>query len=177
MVNEVTRRRTKSSVKIAALLLLIAGGLVLIALERVASFASSPTRAHLVALLGGKALSPKGVVFQRGEWDCGRAVYTMLTGDAAGARDIPVISGKGASMANLLQALNEKSPLWVFAKGDISSARHFPVVAYLRWHHYVIVDSDAHGNVVVRDPSLGRIEYPAFIFQLEYGGYMLERTG
>jgi ABC-type bacteriocin/lantibiotic exporter with double-glycine peptidase domain len=120
----------------------------------------------------GRLSGRGGVVLQKGEYDCGIAVFLMLQGRKPLPSRLVVTPGKGISMASLRDALNTRDHRkWKF--GFDPPHQTYPFIALLRWGHYVIVDRIRDNTVYTRDPALGRVQYARSMFNIVWSGYGL----
>lgn len=125
--------------------------------------------------LSGKRLHHDGVIFQKGSGDCGVAALAMFLryhGKVVVYDSLIAqvnLSEAGTNFYRMRQAaLAYGVPVQALSM-DIQNCndlpRYVPLVAHLRTHHFVIVESsDSLGNLIVIDPKAGRMSVSVSAF-------------
>jgi len=130
---------------------------------------------------GSKYLGEDGVIFQKHSNDCGPAALKMIF-DHFG---IPVtleeitekVQGKNGSTMLSLKEMAElkglKAEGWRYTFKDLKKIE-FPAIAFVNRNHYVVIlKLTDNEKIIVLDPSIGKLEYPAWRFKKIWKGETL----
>ncbi len=165
-------------VRLAIACSLLAAGLVAVA---VVTAAPVLNRLSWAASLDSTAPSDGVIVRQRGESDCGAAALKMVLehhglGDAS-LEDLEAATRTGPDGASLLALKHVAEQRGLTGQGlqlDVGRLKDVPMpaIAHVHGDHFVVVRSAA-GDVIVDDPSIGRLRMSAAAFDRAWDGIVL----
>ncbi len=125
-----------------------------------------------------------GIVFQRGDLDCGIAALTMLLQ----RRDVSVsyeqlatsveVTARGVSLktlAELAERYDVELKGYYFSALDsrLDGTPWIGRIGYGGFGHYVVVEQVGSRRVVVLDPKVGRVSYDRVRFEQVWSGHVL----
>lgn len=166
----------------AAAGLLVAAGLV-----TVAARALGPTMDRLAwaAALDPSAPAPGEVVRQQRRSDCGPAALKMVL-DHWGIQDVTlaeleIATGTGPDGTSLLALKKAAEERGVTSQGlrlPVHRLREVPLpaIAHVHGDHFVVIRSTGD-ELVIDDPSLGRLRMNSRVFARSWDGVVLSFTG
>lgn len=123
-------------------------------------------------VIGAEYLDKQNVVFQTSSNNCGAAALKMIFDYHRLYLPLKKIdsglihTNTGISMSELKRfAVSEflQADGWRLTYHDLKFQR-FPMIAFIRQHHFVVLDSISDDEIYFRDPSIGRmkIDHRAF---------------
>ena len=181
------RRRRGRSHRVRLVRPIVAGFLLAAALTAVAVPAVMPVLSRLswAASRDPAAPSEGVIVRQRGQSDCGAAALKMVldyygVGDAS-LEDLEAATRIGPDGTSLLALKHVAEQRGLTGQGLRLSVGHLkdvsmPAIAHVHGDHFVVVRS-ATDDVIVDDPSIGRLRMSAAAFNRAWDGIVLTFTG
>ena len=166
----------------AAAGLLVAAGLV-----TVAARALGPTMDRLAwaATLDPSAPAPGEVVRQQRRSDCGPAALKMVLDhwgiEGATLAELEIATGTGPDGTSLLALKRAAEERGVTSQGlrlPVQRLREIPLpaIAHVHGDHFVVIRSIGD-ELVIDDPSLGRLRMSSRVFARSWDGVVLSFTG
>jgi ABC-type bacteriocin/lantibiotic exporter with double-glycine peptidase domain len=141
----------------------------------------APVARALAWALDARYLGREGVRMQRGKVDCGVAVLAMILehhGRDARLDDIRqrvLVRGQGLSLLEMQGiAVSRGLPAagWHLDVSALAGAS-LPAVAHFQGHYVVVDQVTRDGTVLIRDPSIGKLELSSLRFQELWTGNVL----
>ena len=166
----------------AAAGLLVAAGLVTVAAR---ALGPAMDRLAWAAALDPSASAPGEVVRQQRRSDCGPAALKMVL-DHWGIQDVTlaeleIATGTGPDGTSLLALKRAAEERGVTSQGlrlPVHRLREIPLpaIAHVHGDHFVVIRSTGD-ELVIDDPSLGRLRMSSRIFARSWDGVVLSFTG
>ena len=178
--------RWKTKLAIGAMLL-VSVSLLAATLQIIVTFVTSENiyRNSAAWLKGAEYEGTEGVLLQTRTMNCGPAALKMVL-DGLGIdrelTDIETMIGldeTGSSLLNLMKYAESQGvhvEAWRLNMDDLED-RPLPAIVFIEGDHFAVLDQiDQHGEVILRDPAIGRLRMSKGTFERIWGGETLIMT-